>query len=64
MVCRKWARGGSKSGGVRGMGQGGGVRGAIGVEYIFKSSFQSNNLNISILNFKDKSTVYSKSLCK
>ena len=39
MVCTKWARGGSKSGGVRGIGQFGGVRGAIGVECIFLMKF-------------------------
>ena len=44
---------------VRGWGKGG-----KGVESIFKWSFQQNSLNISILNFKGKSTVYSNSLCK
>ena len=62
MVCRHGTWGHGKLGGVRGMAQGGGVRGVIGVECIF--CFQQNNLNVSILNFKDKSTVYSNNLCK
>ena len=62
MVCRQGTRGQGKLGGVRGMGQGGWVRGVIGVECIF--CFQQNNLNVGILNFKDKSKVYNKNLCK
>ena len=63
--CRKGQGDGGKKGGGRGWGKGHGVRGgAKEVESIFKWSFQQNSLNISILNFKGKSTIYSNSLSK
>ena len=42
----------------------GGVRGAKGGGIYISIKFQQNSLNISILFFKGKSTVYSNSLCK
>ena len=44
MVCTKWARGGGKSGGVRGMGAKGWSKGAIGVECIFLMKFSVKQL--------------------
>ena len=49
--------------GQEGWGKGVRVRGARGWNLYFNEIFQQNTLNISILNFKGKSTVYSNSLC-
>ena len=52
-----------QEGGARGMGKGGGVRGqGSGIYILIK--FSTNNLNISILNFYSKNTIYSNSLYK